>query len=55
MTIITKGMGAIAKMALRKPKGTSGGRSVAAEKAKAKKPKKKVEEKPDPDLETPSL
>ena len=36
MTIITKGMGAIAKMALRKPKGISGGRSVAAEKAKGK-------------------
>ena len=28
---------------------------VAAEKAKAKKAKKKVEETPDPDLETPSL
>ena len=36
MTIITKGMGAIAKMALRKPGGISGGRSVAAEKAKGK-------------------
>ena len=36
MTIITKGMGAIAKMALRKPGGISGGRSKTAEAAKGK-------------------
>ena len=36
MTIITKGMGSIIKTLKRKPKGITGGRSVAAEKSKGK-------------------